>query len=601
MCGITGIINKKGSVASGTILKQMNDLIAHRGPNAEGYYCSKSVGLAHRRLSVLDLVESANQPMDYNDYTITYNGEVYNYVALKKELEEKGYIFKSETDTEVVLAAYQEWGEKCVDYFNGMWAFAIYDRRNNTVFLSRDRFGIKPLYYYSDETHFYFGSEIKQLLHFIERPKVNRQILFDFLYLSYHHHTDNTFFEGIYALAPAHNLIFNLETNSFIVKKYYELPLPDDLDNAPFEESLMLYKEKITRAIQLQMRADVMVGACLSGGLDSSFIAATAAQILKENSLGKLTAITAKSIEKKTDESKYAKMVADACDLKWYVTGPTEEDFLDSMDEVIKIQEEPFGGPSVIMQYFVMKKAKEAGCVVLLDGQGGDETLLGYERYFISYLNEQKGLFKKIKAYFQISNNSKLSLIKLLFYSIYFNNVYVRKFRQLHRNKYIKKEYKKYLHVELLHYIAKSTKSLRALQKAEIEHIQLQKLLKYEDRNSMSQSIEARVPFLDHEVVETALSLPFSHKINSGWSKFILRKSAENLLPGEVIWRKNKVGFEAPHTWMANKQHFLNTITKSGFINRFATIHLISDKTDALTLWKLYNIAVWSEKFNVSF
>ncbi len=603
MCGISGIINKSNEQVSRESLTSMNNLVRHRGPDAEGYYYKGNIGFGHRRLSILDLSELGNQPMHYSDYTITYNGEIYNYLEIREELINKGHTFISDTDTEVILAAYMEWGTQCVNHFNGMWAFAIHDKKNEIVFLSRDRFGIKPLYYLESTNCFYFGSEIKQLLFFTPNRKVNKQVLFDYLYLSYHHHTNETFFEGIKSLEQSHNLVYSLRKNTYSIEKYYDLKAKTSQNNLSFNNAINSYKNLITNSINFRLRSDVKVGTCLSGGMDSSFIAAVAAPIYEKNSGEKFTAVTAKSIEKKTDESHYAKMVADMYDLNWDTTKPSKDDFLKYVEDVIEIQEEPFGSPSIVMQYFVMQKAKENGCIVMLDGQGGDETLLGYDRYYATFINEKKGLFNKIKGFVEISKNSKLSLKDALLYNLYFSNKFIRRSRQLRRNRFYKKPFKKYFNSRLLGEITKNNSSINRLQVSEITKTQLQKLLKYEDRNSMAVSIETRVPFIDHNVVEMAVSLPFEYKMTKGWSKYILRHASENILPNEIVWRKNKFGFEAPKdVWLSETSFFLDKVIESPFMENFVDFDKLNkNKLGKDTLWKLYNVAIWADKFKVTF
>ena len=603
MCGISGIINKSNEQVSRESLTSMNNLVKHRGPDAEGYYYKDNIGFGHRRLSILDLSELGNQPMHYSDYTITYNGEIYNYLEIREELINKGHTFISDTDTEVILAAYMEWGTQCVNHFNGMWAFAIHDKKNEIVFLSRDRFGIKPLYYLESTNCFYFGSEIKQLLFFTPNRKVNKQVLFDYLYLSYHHHTNETFFEGIKSLEQSHNLVYSLRKNTYSIEKYYDLNAKTSQNNLSFNNAINSYKNLITNSINFRLRSDVKVGTCLSGGMDSSFIAAVAAPIYEKNSGEKFTAVTAKSIEKKTDESHYAKMVADMYDLNWDTTKPSKDDFLKYVEDVIEIQEEPFGSPSIVMQYFVMQKAKENGCIVMLDGQGGDETLLGYDRYYATFINEKKGLFNKIKGFVEISKNSKLSLKDALLYNLYFSNKFIRRSRQLRRNRFYKKPFKKYFNSRLLGEITKNNSSINRLQVSEITKTQLQKLLKYEDRNSMAVSIETRVPFIDHNVVEMAVSLPFEYKMTKGWSKYILRHASENILPNEIVWRKNKFGFEAPKdVWLSETSFFLDKVIESPFMENFVDFDKLNkNKLGKDTLWKLYNVAIWADKFKVTF
>ncbi len=602
MCGIVGIINKNDTTVNLNDLKRMTDVIRHRGPDGEGHFIDTTVGFGHRRLAIIDLSEAGHQPMEKDGLTITFNGEIYNYIEIRQELEQLGISFDTQTDTEVIIKAYQRWGEQCVHKFNGMWAFAILDKVKSKVFISRDRFGIKPFHYCENEESFFFSSEIRQLLEHKKNRKVNKQILFDFLYLGYHHHNEDTFFDEIFSLAPGHNLLFDIQTNSYRIEKYYDLTFNEDFAKLSFESALELFRKTMDDAIALRLRSDVRVGTCLSGGMDSSYIAATAAKSYNESTEERFTAITAKSIEKRTDESHFAKMVVDGSNLDWKITQPSKEDFLEAVDQVIETQEEPFGSPSIIMAFFVMKKAKEEGCTVLLDGQGGDESLLGYDRYYAAYVSQQKGIFKKIKSALEVAKNSKLSLKDVFLYNLYFNNAPIRALRQSKRYNYIKPEFKSFVNKKLLQKVADANKDIKRLQEFEITKVQLQKLLKFEDRNSMHFSIETRVPFVDYKVVELAYSLPFSYKMYEGWSKYILRRSAKGKLPDEIVWRRNKFGFEAPtKTWLANKKTFLEEIKSSSFVKEFVNIEKLTESIDDIALWKLYNIAVWAKKFNVEF
>ncbi|HTH57362.1 MAG TPA: hypothetical protein VL728_15035, partial [Cyclobacteriaceae bacterium] len=259
MCGISGILMKKGVGVDERKVKTMNDSVSHRGPDADGFYFNGPVGFGHRRLSILDLSELGSQPMHHGDLVITYNGEIFNYIEIREELVAKGYSFKSGSDTEVMLAAYQEWGEQCVNRFNGMWAFAIHDKKKNTVFISRDRFGVKPLYYYEDQSSFYFGSEIRQILTQMPVRKANRQILFDFLFLGYHHHTHQTFFEHVYSLDPGHNISFDLHAGTYAVSKWYSFEVKEKFKNLSFEEAQKTFEATLDNAIRLRLRSDVKV------------------------------------------------------------------------------------------------------------------------------------------------------------------------------------------------------------------------------------------------------------------------------------------------------------------------------------------------------
>lgn len=599
MCGISGVINKQFININPDEIKIINDLIAHRGPDDEGFYFGENFALGHRRLSILDLSSDGHQPMMYMDkYIITYNGEIYNYVEIKNELLQEGYQFNSKTDTEVILAAYDKWGFECVKRFNGMWSFAIHDKEKNILFCSRDRFGVKPFYYSDTATKFIFGSEIKQILSGMGNDNfANMSSIRDFLIEGYSDHTNETFFEGVYNLPAGHNLIYLLKENNFQKIKYYSLDADSDLalDEASAVERFIV---DFKRSIDYRLRSDVKVGTCLSGGLDSSSIAGLSSLIYKKKSLTKFQAIHAKSTEKKSDESNYAQELASNCNIDLCIIEPKVEEFIKSIDEVIYCQEEPFASPSVFMQYFVFKKAKEIGCKVMLDGQGGDEIMLGYERYYPAYLRSIP-LYDAINELFLMKNNSRLSMKDLLGYFLYFSISKIRILIIKNKFSYIKDTYlKNFFH------IIRSTESylnIREMQKLEIESLQLPHLLRYEDKNSMRHSIEARLPFLDYKLVETCLGIKNSLKIKNGWTKYILRIAMTGLIPKNILWRKIKFGFDAPEdSWikeiMADME---SSITQSDLLKKILKSEINFKIIDKKTLWKLYSIAKWETIYSV--
>lgn len=599
MCGISGIINKNTSKVDNKEIQKINDLIAHRGPDSEGFYFEKNFAFGHRRLSILDLSIDGHQPMNYLDkYTITYNGEVYNYLEIKEELIKYGYSFHSKTDTEVILASYDKWGEDCVHRFNGMWAFAIYDKEKEIIFCSRDRFGVKPFYYTEIDNKFVFGSEIKQLLEFHKYRFVNKKILMDYLVIGLEDHNNETFFENIFKLQGSHNLIYDLKKNIFEIKRYYDIKNKEiNLDE---NSSVSMYQSKLNDSISLRLRSDVKVGTCLSGGLDSSSIAALASKIYKKDSNEKFVAIHAKSSEINSDESIFAKEVANNCNLDLNIIEPTKDEFINSINDVIYTQEEPFGGPSIFMQYFVMKKSKEIECTVLLDGQGGDETLVGYERYYPSYLMSL-GLFDLIKGFFNSSKNSKLSKKQLFAYFVYFTKYKVRIKRLKIKNSFIKNKYFDLVSFDILEKNSKNYLNLFELQHQEIFYTQMPHLLRYEDRNSMRHSIETRLPFIDYTLVETALSIPNKYKIKDGWTKYILRRTVDKILPNNIVWRKNKFGFEAPtKSWLESiDNEIIRSVNESKIINKISD-SISFNKLDLNQKWKLFNISKWEEIYSVS-
>ncbi len=596
MCGISGIINKNNKSVEELLIHQITDIIAHRGPDSSGSYLYKNIAFGHRRLSILDLSSSGHQPMKYlDDLVITYNGEIYNFIEIREELIQKGYIFDSNSDTEVILKAYHCWGKTCVNYFNGMWSFSILDIKQKIIFCSRDRFGVKPFYYIENNDLFAFGSEISQLLTFLPNKILNKKVALDYLISGIEECSNETFFKDIYLLKGGHNLVFDLQTNSYEIERYYNLKLSDQKNTSVDD-----YIQELKRSIRLRLRSDVKIGTCLSGGIDSSTISSFASK-LYQNSNEKFIAIHAKSSEYKTDESEFAKIVSKIANINLNFVEPSYSDFKSNILSIIKIQQEPFGSLSIIMQYFVFKKAKELGCIVMLDGQGGDETLLGYERYYPAIVKSKKGI-SKLKALLQSSKNSRLSLLDTIKYQYYFSNYKLRLKRLKFKNSFYKSEILNNYESEELRIISESYKDISILQKNEIESSQLPHLLKYEDRNSMANSIESRLPFLDYKLVELSLNTNNSLKIKDGWTKFILRKAAETILPKEIVWRKNKLGFNAPEkTWTKEfENEMINEIQQSEILNNFIHFKKLYFKNlDLRTKWRLYNFSVWEKEFKV--
>ncbi len=603
MCGVSGIINRYDKEVNREEIKDINDLIAHRGPDDEGFYFEKNFAFGHRRLSILDLSSDGHQPMHYLDkYTITYNGEVYNYLEIKEELLEFGYKFNSNTDTEVILASYDKWGEACANKFNGMWAFAIYDKEKNIIFCSRDRFGIKPFYYTEINNKFVFGSEIKQLLDFYEKNIVNNKILIDYLLYGLEEHTSETFFKDIYKLEQSHNLIYDLTANTFKIEKYFDIEIDTKLNNLSEAESIEKIKNNLEDAIELRLRSDVKVGTCLSGGLDSSSIAAMASEKYFEKTNEKFIAIHAKSIEKKTDESHFAREVANYCNLNLIEVEPQLEDITNNIEKVVYTQEEPFGSPSVFMQYFVMKKARENGCIVMLDGQGGDETLFGYENYYAVYFASLVNKFQFLQ-FFKVFK--KLIVFKVTKKQILKSTISVLLGNKM---RYLKSLFGVAQLKLKIKYDEKRLKSLynfkkfKDFQKRELMTRNLPHLLRYEDKNSMKHSVETRLPFIDYKFVSSALSINDEFKFKGGYLKYLLRKVVNNILPKSIVWRTNKFGFEAPTDMWINqhREDMIKKIRDSELIKHVVELNNNILKNNKV-LWKLYNISIWEEVYKVKY
>jgi asparagine synthase (glutamine-hydrolysing) len=607
MCGIAGYVSRNNAPPTVEDMERMIAQITHRGPDGFGIFVDANLGLAHRRLSIIDLTHDAHQPMTYAEgqLAITYNGEIYNYLELKAELAKKGHCFRSQSDTEVILAAYAEWGSDCVTHFNGMWSFALFDKRRSLLFCSRDRFGVKPFYYLDNKNGFYFGSEIRQLLPFVERVTANKALIVDFLLTSASDHTNDTYFNGVKKLAAGSSLVYKLSHHQYQINTHYEIKRREDLQNLPLEEAMEVYRAGLQDAVSLRLRSDVPVGTCLSGGLDSSSIATLASPMYKAAANMPFQAITAVSEQESNNEAQFAQQVVSHAKLNWLPIKPSYQDFLDTLPQVVRAQEEPFGGPSLTMQYLVMREARRNGIPVLLDGQGGDETLLGYNKYYGSYLLSSlrrdglRGFTHALRA--TSHNNSKMSAPSAMYFMLGGLLAPARYLVYLSRSRFLS-EWPAF--PQHLHDFARASYDDFELQKLEITRTNLPVLLRYEDKNSMAHSIETRLPFLDYRLLEIALSLPSKYKIYEGWSKWLLRKVMDKKMPDSITWRKNKFGFEAPEElWM--KQHakaMKETVLASDLLKSLAKSKVLEagfESLDPRSRWRLYSIAMWEQEFAV--
>lgn len=601
MCGIFGLVDKTGPVDARRV-DQMTDLVAHRGPDGRGVRVSGNVGLGHRRLAVIDLTDDGAQPMCDRRLPvwITYNGEIYNYIELRAELEALGYTFDSASDTEVLLTAYICWGPECLERFNGMWSFAIHDERDNTLFCARDRFGVKPFYYVDTAKQFAFGSEIRQLLPLIERPIADDGLINDFLVCGMTDHTNRTFFKGVDKLPPGHWMRVDVSTGRVEIKRYYSLaPGSAVTDEADAAGSL---RELLDDATRLRLRSDVRVGTCLSGGLDSSSVAALAARRYAPGSGERFFAITAVSEQASNNEETYAAEVAEKAELNWLRTKPTYQDFASTAETLLEVQEEPFAGPSIMMQYEVMKAARSNGVIVLLDGQGGDETLLGYHRYYAAWLLDhlRRGGVGGFLSAFSAATQAGISRGRLLFYLFGASSAGLRAAYYRLRYAFLKKPDLP----EPLRRFASKARDAQGMQVLEINETNLPMLLRFEDKNSMRFGIETRLPFLDYRFVEFALALPTRIKLNKGWVKWPLRAAMNDLLPASISWRRDKIGFAAPdQIWLTRHSAAMyDKVIASELLARYVDMPKLKRKFHRLDLgmrWRLYCVALWGERFRV--
>jgi asparagine synthase (glutamine-hydrolysing) len=608
MCGIAGLVRRDGRPSDEQTIIRMTDAVAHRGPDGGHYMVEGTLALGHRRLSILDLSDLGRQPMSYSSgrFTITYNGEIYNYLELRTELKALGHIFSNDTDTEVLLAAYSEWGSQCVKRFNGMWSFALFDRIRNVLFCSRDRFGVKPFYYIDRPNIFAFGSEIRQLLPFLGKIRADLGVLHTYLVTDAAELSAETFFQDVRKLLGGHNLTYDFANGRITIERFYEIVKRSEVSSLPEGEAIEAFAALLQDAIRLRMRSDVKVGTCLSGGLDSSSVATIASELYRAKSSSKFSAITAVSEQASNNEASYAEQVVDASELDWYQTRPSYQDFADSLPQVVQTQEEPFGGPSITMQHFVMKAARANGIVVLLDGQGGDETLLGYEKYYAAYILatfRQGGPLAAMGAMRAVAaNNSKMGPVNIAKYLIGGLVAPARYMFYRHRHSYVRNHGSIPAHIKAF---ARAGADDFALQELEIRSTNLPVLLRYEDKNSMAHGVETRLPFLDYRLLETSLSLPGTLKIRDGWTKWILRKTMDRRMPDTIVWRKNKFGFEAPEDmWLkAHAKEMKSSVLKSGLLSELVDTKKLAtayDSLDKRSRWRLYNTALWEKAFSVS-
>jgi asparagine synthase (glutamine-hydrolysing) len=564
MCGIAGILSTSFEQIAEVHLKKMINALAHRGPDGEGLWsnATKNVLLGHRRLAIIDLSDAAAQPMHYlNRYTITYNGEIYNYIELKEILLEKGYQFTSASDTEVVLAAYDFWNQNCLHYFDGMFAFAIWDEKEQQLFAARDRFGEKPFYYYETENYLFFASEMKALWAAGAAKNVDEKMLLNYLALGHVQNCvdkEQTFFNDIYSLPPAHFFKYKPFGQKLAVKRYWRLDKEIKISISP-EEAIEKFNELFIASVQKRLRSDVAVGTSLSGGLDSSSIIATLQQ-LKINP--KTFSAIFPGFEK--DESAYINLLTDKFGIANFKTQPSADDLINDFEKLCYHQEEPFQSSSIFAQYKVFELAKQQNIKVLLDGQGADETLAGYHKYIQWYLQEVLSRHKLGAA-----QKEKKALLKNKIPFSWGLKNYFAAFLPMHAAMHLeKKEYQKTIHQpditpeflslqrgrewEGIHKPAVT--KLNDILHFNTTELGLEELLRYADRNSMAHGREVRLPFLDHRLVEFIFSLPANLKIHDGWTKFLLRKAMDKKLPDEIVWRKDKVGYEPPQQqWMENK------------------------------------------------
>ena len=639
MCGITGIINFDKSPVDANILKNMTDVLAHRGPDDEGFYINSSnaakrdskwkcgkgggfAGLGHRRLSIIDL-STGHQPISNEDKTIwvVYNGEIYNFYELKKELEEKGHRFSTSTDTEVIIHGYEEWGEKCVEKFRGMFAFVIWDEKSNRAFAARDRLGIKPFYYYSDNKRFVFGSELKAIL---QCPDIEKNIrlesLSDYLHLMYVP-APNTIYRGIKKLLPGH--LLTVKDGQVIEKRYWDInfSVNSALSEKEWCERIIA---KLKESVDIRLISDVPLGAFLSGGVDSSAVVALMSNLLKEP-------VKTASIgfnEDKFNELPFARQISKQFNTDHYEKTVTP-DALEILDKLVWHFDEPFGDSSAVPTYYVSKIAREK-VTVALSGDGGDENFAGYRRYYFDRLeNTSRSFFPEFVRKHLISTLANIYpkadrlpqflRAKTLLTNLsldpaqgYYNSMsWFQRVDNLFSIDVQNRlgDYSPVSHFKKYFDMADTSDPLSKIQYIDIKTYLTDDILTKVDRTSMANSLEVRVPVLDHEFMELVAAIPSSLKLKGKESKYILKKSLQNILPDSCLYRK-KMGFSIPVAkWLKNElgSVFKETVfDKNGFCSSYLNTDTIKkmyiDHADgradfAYELWAVLFLEKWGRKW----
>lgn len=635
MCGICGILNYKNTVNTDLLLL-MTRVLRHRGPDDEGFiladteknllkaFChdetidsiksryprlendfNANLGFGFRRLSILDLSENGHQPMQLEEagLWIVYNGEIYNYIEIRDELRAKGHEFKSNSDTEVILKSYYEWGENCVHKFNGMWAFVIWDSKIKKLFCSRDRFGIKPFYYnYKPDVHFIFASEIKSILQVIS-SEPDKQTLYDSFAYGYSDHNERTFFEDVKQLRGGHNLV--LQNGNLSIKRFYKIDKQPRTDS--FETARERIRELLFDAVRIRLRSDVPLGYALSGGVDSSSIVGIASKINSGSNNTFSMIYPGNSV----DESFFINKVIEKTGVNHHFVSPTPEDFIKDLNNFIWHQEEPFIGTSYFGEFKLRELIRKNNVTVSLEGQGADEIVTGYTSLLFPYLFDLLSNFRLLELFREHKqfNNYVGSLTRLIkAYLVSRTNSssghLFNKYPFLNRS-YLVDCSDQITDFEKFNSVSHLNNTLYEM----LIYTSIPQQLVRADKNAMAFSVECRFPFLDYRLVEYAINLSYDYKTKNGYTKYILREAMKYLLPTEVYNRRDKIGFAIPNTSFSNqlvKEYFFELLTglqdeKFQFINKQKFINEYFSKSVDGELdwkfWKVLSVVLWHNSF----
>jgi len=613
MCGINGKINFNKKQISEDEIILMNDALVHRGPDDSGIWIENNVGLGHRRLSIIDLSYSGHQPMKYDDMVIVFNGEIYNFLELKTELESKGYQFKSKTDTEVILASYKEWGIECLNKLRGMFAFAIYDKSKNILFGARDRFGKKPFKYYFDGTVFIFASELKAILTQKEiKREVDWEAIDDFLTLQYVPHS-KTGFQNIFKLPQAHYFTLDLDTKKFEIKKYWVLDYSQKLDLSE-NEWVKLLEESLKESIRLRMISDVPIGAFLSGGLDSSAVVAFMSLFTD-----KVKTFSIGFEEKDFDETEYARIVAKKYNTDHHELIVKSADMIQYIKQLVYQYEEPYADSSQLPTFILSKFSREY-VTVALNGDGGDENFGGYDKHMVHLFAKyiKKLPFRNLLLYLsKISGQEKVTLfLKILDQENWIQHVnYTNYFDTYTKNEFYTEKYlekiKNHSTYDFFEYIMKNAKNLEYMDRIfylDFNSYVPDDLMVKVDIATMANSLESRSPLLDHKFVELSAQIPSNLKVGFNKRKYIFKKMLRKYLNEDILNRKKR-GFSIPLNYLFRnglKDYIKNVILdddglvlqimKKDMVQMLLENHY-DGKNNGKKLWALMVLNLWYDKF----
>jgi asparagine synthase (glutamine-hydrolysing) len=613
MCGINGRLSVGETLYTDQDIRPMMQKMHHRGPDDTGTFFANGLVFGFVRLSIIDLSPAGHQPFQSPDkrYTMVFNGEIFNYVELKEELKQLGHSFQTKTDTEVLLHSYMEWGQDMLHKLNGMWAIAIYDSQEQTVFFARDRYGIKPFYYTVSDGEFIFSSEIPCILEVLpEKCQANKSVLLDYLLFNKTEQTEDTFFKGIWKLMHGHCLTLDLKNRDFSnihPVKWYDIHQRVNQTKGFMEATA--YRKSFNEAVKLRLRSDVPIGVCFSGGLDSSAIASVIIDDFDKKDLNTFSAIYDASFS--GDESKFIYLYKEKPGKRHYVT-PSAESLLEDLDQFVECHGEPLPSTGPYAQYKVMELAK-GNVVVTIDGQGADEQLAGYHYFFGFYYKDllKKGKFfrllKEMLAYTRIHK----SLFAFKTFAFFLLPGKWRVKLKANDLSYLDRSFVKQFGGDSK--IADNLYGSATLKDALINHFEykLEHLLKWEDRNSMYFSLEARVPFLDYRLVEQTLATWSDMIIRDGWTKYILREAMKGTLPEAIRMRVDKNGFMTPQDeWFRTPiwQEKINSIIDSpsfasrGLFDLEAVKsqyqkHLKGEVQIAKEIWKWVHTELWFRRY----